>query len=760
MPDLFKPDLFKPLVAIIDPPDIQSGMPGDLLKLSVVIQNQGEQGAIIDVFLDDADQILSQWCRSVRQRLALDPQQSSEVVFEFALPVSALAGTYDYTLIVDAPEHYPEDTPLQYPQQMRVLLREQTVVRNNDPSFFLGPATHSQKPALLNSGETLSVQVRVENRSTLVDKFRLTCLDLDDEWFTLRYPSNALAAPGLVAEINSLELNPNTQGFLQLELHPPIDTLAGVYSPTFRLYSDNQPDLVLLDLVYLEIRPIEQMIVELEAIVDRVSHNPGQYKLRLRNQGNLIRQLSFTASSRDEDELCSYTYDPPQVRLSPNREAQALLLVTPLKKWRRPFVGMGQAILFQVEMQDVQGYKLPERLPQGTLIWKARSWWQFVLLVLAILGLLGGLGFLIWLLFFKPPAPPEIVKFESDSPKYTEGSDKVRLSWQIRHPDRIDHLELTTQTDAPPLPLVSFPLEALQKQDTCADPELLCTQYPTGATAAGKYLFQLKAVPRSGNPPAPLTREVTIVPKPDPSVVRFEPTGSQYTSGKPVELSWDIANVGQLASLTVIARDEGNTDTPKPLYSGTTGLRAAPDLPAELRSLCQVAGNGHFTCKKFPFAGLRSGQYHFLLQGKTTKGKPFESQPSTTVTIAALPMKLSAWLNGKTGSIINVNLNDPVVVNWDVTGGEGNLKIQIEPGATFTERTGRYDLGTAPENGLSVKISVVDETHPAPQAASATFSVNVIKPSPSPTPTPPALLPPSQQNRPPARSPIQIPGGL
>ena len=755
-------DLFSPLVAIIDPPDIQSGMPGDLLKLSVVIQNQGNQGAVIDVFLDDADQILSQWCRSVRQRLALDPQQSSEVVFEFALPVSALAGTYDYTIVVDAPEHYPEDTPLQYPQQMRVLLREQTVVRNNDPSFFLSPATHPKKPARLNPGETLSVQVRVENRSTLVDKFRLTCPDLEEEWFIIRYPSNSLAAPGLVAEVNSLELNPNTQGFLQLELHPPIDTLAGVYSPTFRLYSDNQPDLVLLDLVYLEIRPIEQMIVELEAIVDRVSHNSGQYKLRLNNQGNLIRQLSFTATGRDEEELCSYTYDPPQVRLSPNREAQTLLLVTPLKKWRRPFLGMGQAILFQVEMQDVQGYKLPERLPQGTLIWKARPWWQFVLLVLTILGLLGGLGFLIWLLFFKPPAPPEIVEFKPDSPKYTEGSDKVRLTWKITHPDRIDHLELTTAKDATSLPPILFKPADLQAKNTCpGNPEQLCTLYLTDAAAAGKYVFHLKVVPRSGNPPqSPPDVPVTIVPKPDPSVVQFAPMGSEYDSDKPVELGWDIANIGQLASLTVIARDDGNTDTPKALYSGTTGLQAAPDLPAELRSVCQVAGND-FTCKRFPFAGLRSGSYRFLLQGKTTKGKPFESQPSTPVKIKAPKMHLNAKLNTETSGIVNVKPNEPLAIYWDVTGGEGTLKIQVEPGcSTSTERSGECNLGKAPENGFSVKISVIDETRPAPQTDSMTFSVNVLKPSPPPSPVPPLRSSPPQQTQPSNRSPIQIPGGL
>ncbi|MBE9183116.1 hypothetical protein IQ268_31785, partial [Oculatella sp. LEGE 06141] len=379
-----------PLTAIINPPDLQSAMPGDGLELSVIVQNQGEYGAVIDVYLDDTDQIPSQWCQSVRQRLALDPQQNGEVIFDFVLPANALPGTYDYTLVIDSPLHYPEDTPIQYPQQLRVLLREQTVVRVNDPSFFLSPATNPQKPARLNPGDVLPVQVRVENRSNLVDKFRLTCLDLEAEWFTIRYPSKNLDAPGLVAETSCLELNPGMSGYIQLELHPPAETLAGTYTPTLRLYSDNHPDLVLLDLVYLDIPTVEQLQVELETVIGKVSHRPGKYLLKLRNAGNIIRQLSFSASSREEDELCTYDYEPPQVRLPPSREAEILLLVQPVHKRRRPFVGTGQVINFQVELEDTQGYKLPEKLPQAMLIWKARPWWQLLLLVLLVLGLLGG----------------------------------------------------------------------------------------------------------------------------------------------------------------------------------------------------------------------------------------------------------------------------------------------------------------------------------------------------------------------------------
>lgn len=91
-----------PLTVIIDPPSIQSGMPGDTLQLYVVVRNESNQGAVIDVFFDEASEILNQWCKSLRERLALAPQQSSELTFQFDIPVDALPGTYDYTLIVDA----------------------------------------------------------------------------------------------------------------------------------------------------------------------------------------------------------------------------------------------------------------------------------------------------------------------------------------------------------------------------------------------------------------------------------------------------------------------------------------------------------------------------------------------------------------------------------------------------------------------------------------------------------------------------------
>ena len=112
------PQFSDPLVAIINPPDIQSGMPGDVLTLSVVLQNQGEYGAVIDVFLDDAEQIPRQWCRVARQRLALDPQQSGELVFDFETN-NEDHKTYDFSLFLHF-EALPLDSPYEWIKSTRL----------------------------------------------------------------------------------------------------------------------------------------------------------------------------------------------------------------------------------------------------------------------------------------------------------------------------------------------------------------------------------------------------------------------------------------------------------------------------------------------------------------------------------------------------------------------------------------------------------------------------------------------------------------
>ena len=212
-----------PLQIIINPPGIQFGMPGDPIELYVVVINQGNQSAVVDLYFSFDDQFanIMGWSVSPQESLAIAPQQTSdEVKFQLHIPDDALPGTYDYTLIVDAPQHYPQDTPIKFPMQLKVQIKEQTVSRINDPTFSLKPSSNPSKPLILNPSQPFPVEVIVENRSNLVDRFRITCLDLDEDWFTINYPTTGAEGTGL-SEVTALSLNPRSQGQIFLTFHPP-----------------------------------------------------------------------------------------------------------------------------------------------------------------------------------------------------------------------------------------------------------------------------------------------------------------------------------------------------------------------------------------------------------------------------------------------------------------------------------------------------------------------------------------------------------
>ena len=67
-----------PLKVILNPVDAQAGFPGETLELHVIVINQGDRGAAINIFLDRVSQTLSQWCPNTQTRLALDPQRRAE----------------------------------------------------------------------------------------------------------------------------------------------------------------------------------------------------------------------------------------------------------------------------------------------------------------------------------------------------------------------------------------------------------------------------------------------------------------------------------------------------------------------------------------------------------------------------------------------------------------------------------------------------------------------------------------------------------
>lgn len=737
-----------PLKVIIDPSGVQFGLPGDPIELHVTIMNQGQQSAIIDLFLDEGLQSLTRSNISPRESLALDPQQSQEVTFQFEIPIDALPGTYDYTLVVDSPNHYPQYTPINYPRQIKVLLKEHTVIRANDPTFSLQPATNPNKPLVFKLSEPLQVEVIVDNRSNRVDRFRLSCPDLDAAWFTIIYPRTGLEGQGLLSDPTAVELLPGVQSQIRLELYPPTDTFAGNYSPTVRLHSENFPDLVLLELVYILVPTIYRLDVELNTILGQVSRSPGKYEVKLTNQGNTVRELMLSAETRNEEELCTYKYEPIEVRLLPYKKAGVNLTVEPFPWWRRPLFGSGLDLNFQVEIKDKQDLPLPDTLPQGTLLWKARPWWQFLLLILIILGLMVGGGFLLWRLL--NPEPLRLENFQANDPQIVEGDNEVLLNWDIHNYKQLQKLVVTQQQPPSREPLLSYNKGELigkgnaNRCQTVPQKELLiCRNVITGVRKKDKYTFSLKADYRKNVPLIPQTTQVAtqttqveIVERPIAEVLAFNADKSEYRNGEKILLSWRIKLPTELTRLEITGKaEDGTTLGTAVRYDFKKGV-----TPENIKKLCQ-ADNQQQICTNVPLVISKPGNFTLELKA-FSQGSDRTSSQQTQNKIKVLPLPLRIVyfkLNNSEEPSRVFKEGEPMIIEWKVEGDQGT-RVELSPFGTV-ELEGKKPL-TA-NQGLQSPIELIVSDPFGSPTVKKGFSFQVTKPEPPPTPllTPSDLVP-------------------
>ncbi|MEC4817175.1 MAG: hypothetical protein SAK29_28485 [Scytonema sp. PMC 1069.18] len=744
------PSIHNPLSVIIDPSGIQFGMPGDIIELHITILNQGEQSAVIDLFLDEGLQSLTRSDVFHRASVALDPQQSQEITFQVEIPIDALPGTYDYTLVVDSPNHYPQYTPINYPRQIKVLLKEQTVVRASDPTFSLQPATNPNKPLVFRRGEPLQVEVIVDNRSSRVDRFRLSCPDLDEDWYTIVYPRTGLEGQGLLSDVTALELLPTARGHIRLELHPPTDTFAGNYSPTIRLHSENSPDLVLLELVYILVPTIYRLDVTLDTILGKVSRTSGKYEVKLANQGNTVRELMLSAKSRDEEELFTYKYKPVEVRLLPGKKAGSNLTIKPKPWWRRPLFGSGLVLNFQVEIKDKEDLPLPDSFPEGSLLWKARPWWQFLLLILVILGLMGGIGFLIWRLL--NPEPLRLENFRVNAPRIIEGNE-VLLSWEIHNYQQLQKLDVI-QTQ-PPLekPLQSYDnlSELISKGNTnqstpCQIQKdiLSCTNVTTGVKKKDTYIFEIKAEYRKNIPIIPQTNQVAsskekpkveIVDKPIAEVVAFNADKSEYKNGETALFSWQIKLPVELRKIEMTGKAEDGTLVSTPVnFNFANDSDVLENLKKQKLDECKIDNNSQqLNCKNVPVTVSKPGTFTFELKA-FSQGSDRTSSQQTPTKIKVLPKPLRIVyfrLNESEESSRVFTEGDTLVLKWKVEG-ESGTRVELAPFGTV-DLQGEKRL-TA-NQGLQSPIQlIVSDLFGSPPVKKG-FSFQVIKPEPPPTPS-------------------------
>ncbi|MBW4557867.1 MAG: hypothetical protein KME59_18400 [Trichormus sp. ATA11-4-KO1] len=753
-----------PLAIIFNPSGDYAVQAGSRFEISVTVTNKGVESALIDVFIDELSPQLIQWCDAPHQRLALGPNSLGEIFFQFDVPVTAIPSTYNYLIIVDAPLHYPEHTPIRHQSRLQVLPAIETVVRVSDPTFTLLPPTSSRSPAPIPPGGMLQVSVNVHNRSDRVDRFRLSCLDFDENWFSVRYPEG-LERAGLIIPNMGLNLNPDEKGEITLLFNPPVSAIAGVYYPTLRLHSANSPDLALLDVVYLEILPSYLLNVELMTVVGRVRRKGGVFAVKLMNAGNTAREIVCQPMAADEEKCCTYTISPAQMRLLPGEKANSQLTVTPVQWWRRPIFGAGRLLNFRLELADQQQLPLSYNSLPGTLIWEPRPWWQFILLLLTGLGTLVAIAFLLWWLL-RSPAPPKIRQFNSPDTAYQQANnDFIRLSWQIHNPKTLQSLSLSglfadgTTAVQPIIYNFNNGIPDELQQFCQMGAVLTCSYVPTDARKPGDYIFELQAFnKRNPETAADLVKTNTIKitptsPVPPPKILEFASTLPVYREApvnlannigiRPdtIRLNWKINDLAKIKELRVIGRSpEGVVNSQLQTYNFSQGI------PNQLSAFCQQQQN-QLSCQNVLANNREPGNYIFELQlfSQTDTAEPTASQKTDVIQVQPLISNITTFtINGaspppKYSILINPNqASQAINLSWQVEGSR-NLKVELLPSPGDVSRAGTIQYPISQQPG-SEKITL-QVTNPAGEIISRSVIIETFLPPVSPIIAPPNLPP-------------------
>lgn len=736
-----------PLGIIRNPSGDVAVQAGEIFELSVTVTNDGIHSAIINIDITDSTDIVSQWCTSSRESLALNPGESSEVFFRIQVPTETLPGFYPYTLVIDAPKHYPEETPIRYPARLQVLSYVRETAEVSNPVLGIAPATTAASPMPLQAGDALALTVLVDNRCDRVDRFRLICPDLPAEWVKIIYPEGPQT--GVVITSEALELNPGDTGQIQVLIQPPLDTDAGIYTPTIRLFSINNPELVLLEAVYLQILPIYQVDIELISLVSRVKNQSGWFELRLHNAGNTPRTLNLQVQNLDGEELCDYTLSPTQVHLLPHASTKVSLEVQPTQWWKRPFYG--RPLNFALELEDAQQLPLANNRFQGALIWEPRPWWQLLLVVLTLFGTLVGIALLVWWLLTRPPARAEIISFAPATYTLKEADGRpIELNWTIKNPQTFNQLQL--KGVSPDGVVMSGPFvydfrEGMPPELShfCTLTEVLrCQQVPTDARKPGTYHFELSVSPQSEGVPQPMaakTEAIVVQPFPPPQIQQFEPTKTTYTEpiGQGTEtqpseiyLNWKITQGKRTKAMLIGQGTDNASGTAPKLFDWTKvtligrGADNAPitapqifdfsrGIPESLKDYCHLDSQT-LVCLKVPTGVQDAGIYTFELKvtpKPTQPNPPTEPSPiiqkTEPIQIKLGPVEIEEFkINGRIAKpkyVFALKDQNPLMMNvsWKVKGSK-NTKVNLLPAPGTVALQGEKNLSFGPTSATQTLI--------------------------------------------------------
>ncbi|MEG4805139.1 hypothetical protein QUB63_33220 [Microcoleus sp. ARI1-B5] len=749
---------------------------GATAKRDIIVKNLGDKKADIVIWIAVGDakaEPLLRWCNfSEKNPLKLEPKDERKVTLLFEVPAQANPGLYNYEILIEAPVQYP-DKLFRRPQQIRVSrAADRDGEWDTEPGFTLQPLTSSTNPYLLQVGDKLEVKVTVRNRSKRVDRFYLICPELTHDWYSVRYPESSIETAGLVQETDGLQLNPGNAGEITLILHPPHFTTAGNYFPTVRLISRNREDLVLLDLVYLQLLADETLDVQLHPLSLRIPTENGVFEVKLTNQGNITREIAIAASDRDR--LFNYTPEFPAVLLSPQDSSNIPFKVQPRKWWRRPFWGKALEFNFEIQLENnpvsllpetLKPPALPKDLPQGTLIWEPRPWWQvllpILLLLLLLLGLISVGAFLFWQ---KAYILPKINRVEPVAKVYQEIAAKpVNLNltlsnwrswefknWRFQRNSKLSTVKIIPQSRAGNDKIISYNYNDLLKFCQQVGEGLNCKNIPTETKQAGEYTFKIEVYPLGQNKPsdAKETDSIIIEPIATPKVIQFSSSKSIYREiiGEQVLLNWKISNPDRILNIIITQQNNNASPVKKTFIYCNPQNSQTQELQPKTNSIEKINNREFLVCQGVATNVTQPGDYTFKLEVFSKQNPTQPSDTKQTDTIALQPSPIPKVLDKILPNKANYEYKEPVFLNWRLShpsqikemriiqqGSDGSMMQNTLPLSQCKIQRSSPSIAqpnppasTEPANNLDVDIVTCENIRFTPTAAgSYTYKLQV-----------------------------------
>jgi hypothetical protein len=677
---------------------------GSTAKRPIIVKNLGEKKADIDIWIaatDAKSEPLLQWCTFSEQNpLRLEAKEDRKVILSFEIPAQATPDLYNYEILIEAPVQYPDKPPFRRTQQLRVLRSDQDAEWGNEPGFTLHPLTNSANPYLLKAGEKLEVKVTVENRSKRVDRFYLTCPELSTDWYTIRYPKSGLETAGLVQETDGLQLNPGKTGEITLILHPPQYTPAGNYFPTVRLISRNkEEDLVLLDVVYLQLLPDETLTVELHPLLLKIPTQQGKFEVQLINQGNITREIAISASDREE--LFTYTSELLPVPIPPGYSSTIPLNAKPRKWWRRPLWGKALEFNFVLELENnkllflpenTKPPQLPKELPQGTIIWEPRPWWQIwlpiLLLLLLALGLISVGAFFYWQ---KVLIQPKLNKVDPTEKVYQELDGETVIlnlsirdwrnwefkNWRFQNNPKLSTLKIIPQSREGTGKIISYDYNQLVKLCQLQNQNLNCTNIPTEIKKAGEYTFKIEVYSQGQNKPTDSKETDTIIIEPidTPKIIEFSSNKPIYREvlKEQVFLNWKISNPNQIQNL--ILTQQGSNGSPvKKTFIQCNPQELKPQVRGKIEKINNI---DVLVCQGIATNVTQAGDYTFKLEVFSKQNPTQPSDTKQTDTIAIQPLPIPKIIDKILPNKLTYEYKEPIFLSWRLSNPSQIQELRI-----------------------------------------------------------------------------------